>query len=147
MGLVAGLNALRIYLIKPLQDKVFIGHDMTVLKQLMWAVPVISLFLGFFSYLQNYIMSVIGLKATNDIRRAMFEHLQDLSLDYFSGTSTGKVLARFTNDLNALQNVIARAPIYLIRDGLTAVFNIGLIFYLNWRFALLTLPSSCPFRL
>jgi len=139
MGLVAGLNALRIYLIKPLQDKVFIGHDMMVLKQLMWAVPVISLFLGFFSYLQNYIMSVIGLKATNDIRRAMFEHLQELSLDFFSETSTGKVLARFTNDLTALQNVIARAPIYLIRDGLTAVFNIGLIFYLNWRFALLTL--------
>jgi len=139
MGLVAALNALRIYLVKPLQDKVFIGHDMTVLKQLIWAVPVISLLLGFFSYLQNYIMSVIGLKATNDIRRSMFDHLQELSLDYFSGTSTGKVLARFTNDLNALQNVIARAPIYLIRDGLTAVCNIGLIFYLNWRFALLTL--------
>jgi len=139
MGLVAGLNALRIYLVKPLQDQVFIGHDMAVLKELIWAVPVISLLLGLFSYLQNYIMAVIGLKATNDIRRSMFEHLQDLSLDYFSGTSTGKVLARFTNDLTALQNVIARAPIYLVRDGLTAICNIGLIFYLNWRFALLTL--------
>jgi len=139
MGLVAGLNALRIYLVKPLQDKVFIGHDMTVLKQLIWAVPVISLLLGFFSYLQNYIMAVIGLKAANDIRKKMFEHLQSLSLDFFTGASTGKVMARFTNDLTALQNVIARAPIYLVRDGLTAVCNIGLIFYLNWRFALLTL--------
>jgi subfamily B ATP-binding cassette protein MsbA len=144
MALAAGLNALRIYLVKPLQDKVFIGHDVRVLKQLLWAVPAISLFLGLFSYLQNYLMAVIGLKATNDIRKNMFDHMQGLSLDYFTGTSTGKVMARFTNDLTALQNVIARAPIYLVRDGLTAVGNIVLIFYLNWRFALLTM-AVLPF--
>ena len=74
----------------------------------------------------------------------MFAHIQELSLDFFTATSTGKVLARFTNDLAALQNVIARAPIYFIRDGLTAICNIGLIFYLNWHFALLTLATS-PF--
>ena len=139
MGLVAGLNALRIYLVKPLQDQVFTGHDVKMLKTLLWAVPVISLGLGLFSYVQNYLMSAIGLRATNDIRQKMFDHLQGLSLDYFTGTSTGKVMARFTNDLAALQNVISRAPIYFIRDGLTAILNIGLIFYLNWRFALLTM--------
>src|ERR1700690_386312 len=144
MGMVAALNALRIYLIKPLQDQVFIGHDLHMLKTLLWAVPVISLALGLFSYAQNYLMAAIGLRATNDIRQKMFDHLQVLSLDYFSGTSTGKVMARFTNDLAALQNVIARAPIYFIRDGLTAICNIGLIFYLNWRFALLML-SVLPF--
>ncbi len=144
MGMVAGLNALRIYLVKPLQDQVFIGHDLHMLKTLLWAVPVISLALGLFSYAQNYLMAAIGLRATNGIRQKMFDHLQGLSLDYFSGTSTGKVMARFTNDLAALQNVIARAPIYFIRDGLTAICNIGLIFYLNWRFALLTL-SVLPF--
>ncbi len=144
MGMVAGLNALRIYLVKPLQDQVFIGHDLHILKTLLWAVPVISLGLGLFSYAQNYLMAAIGLRATNDIRQKMFDHLQGLSLDFFTGTSTGKVMARFTNDLAALQNVIARAPIYFIRDGLTAICNIGLIFYLNWRFALLTL-SILPF--
>ncbi len=139
MGAVAGLNALRIYLVKPLQDQVFIAHDMRVLKQLLWAVPIISLLLGFFSYAQNYLMAYIGQHAVSDLRKKMFDHIQELSLDYFTATSTGKVLARFTNDLAALQTVIARTPIYLVRDGLTAICNIGLIFYLNWRFALLTL--------
>ena len=78
MGLVAALNALRIYLIKPLQDQVFIGHDMKMLNILIWAVPVISLALGLFSYVQNYLMSAIGLRATNDIRQKMFNHLQGL---------------------------------------------------------------------
>ena len=81
MGMVAALNALRIYLVKPLQDKVFIGHDMGVLMQLIWAVPVISLLLGLFSYVQNYLMASIGLRATNDIREKMFDHVQGLSLD------------------------------------------------------------------
>lgn len=145
MGMVAGLNALRIYLVKPLQDRVFLAHDMTMLKNLLWWVPLISLALGFFSYLQNYLMAYIGLNAVTDIRKQLFDHIQEQSMDFFSATSTGKVVARFTNDLNALQQVIARAPIYFIRDGLTAIFNIGLIFYLNWHFALFTvavLPLS-----
>lgn len=144
MGAVAALNAGRIYLIKPLQDKVFVGKDLSMLKTLIWAVPLISLGLGLFSYAQNYLMAAISIRAISDIRRKLFDHLQDLSLDYFTGTSTGKVMARFTNDLSALQQVIARAPIYFIRDGLTAIFNIGLIFYLNWRFALMTL-AILPF--
>jgi len=145
MGAVAALNAYRIYLVKPLQDQVFIAGDMKELKQLLWEVPVLSLLLGLFSYGQNYLMAAIAQESISDIRKKMFEHVQDLSLEYFTATSTGKVIARFTNDLTALQTVIARTPIYFIRDGLTAIANIGLIFYLNWHFALLTvavLPVS-----
>jgi ATP-binding cassette, subfamily B, bacterial MsbA len=145
MGGVAALNALRIYLIKPLQDQVFIGHDMSMLRHLLWLIPTISVLLGVFSYAQNYLMDSIGLRAIADLRNEMFDHVQIMSMDFFSATSSGKLVARFTNDLTALQNVIARAPIYFIRDGLTAILNIGLIFYLNWRFALITvgmLPVS-----
>jgi len=139
MGGVAGLNALRIYLIKPLQDQVFIGHDLSMLRSLLWWVPTISVLLGLLSYAQNYLMDSIGLSAAADLRKEMFDHIQVLSMDFFTTTSSGKLLARFTNDLTALQIVIARTPIYFIRDGLTAILNIGLIFYLNWRFALGTI--------
>jgi len=139
MGGVAGLGALRIYLIKPLQDQVFIGHDFSVLRTLLWEVPAISVVLGLLSYAQNYLMDAIGLSAAADIRKEMFDHIQVLSMDFFTTTSSGKLLARFTNDLTALQIVIARTPIYFIRDGLTAILNIGMIFYLNWRFALGTI--------
>ena len=138
MGAVAALNALRIYLVKPLQDQVFIGHDLSMLHQLLWWIPTISVSLGLFAYIQNYTMEFIGLRATGDIRQQLFDHVQLLSMDFFTASSSGKLVARFTNDLDALQKVIARAPIYLIRDGLTAICNIGLIFYLNWRFALMT---------
>src|SRR5690606_22883677 len=133
-----GLNALRIYLVKPLQDQVFLAHDWAMLRSLLWWVPAISVALGVLSYLQNYLMAKIGQHVVTDLRQQMFDHVQSLSMDFFTSTSTGKMLARFTNDLTALQQVVARAPVYLVRDGLTALFNIGFIFYLNWRFALFT---------
>jgi subfamily B ATP-binding cassette protein MsbA len=139
MGGVAALNALRIYLVKPLQDRVFLAHDWTMLRNMLWWVPTISLALGVLSYVQNYLMATIGQRAVTDLRRNMFDHVQSMSMDFFTATSTGKLMARFTNDLAALQQVIARTPIYLVRDGLTAIFNIALIFYLNWRFALMTI--------
>ncbi|OGR90944.1 MAG: hypothetical protein A2992_04130 [Elusimicrobia bacterium RIFCSPLOWO2_01_FULL_59_12] len=139
MGGVAGANALRIYLVKPLQDRVFLAHDWGMLRNLLWWLPALSVLLGVLSYAQNYLMASIGQRAITDLRKGMFDHVQLMSMDFFTGTSSGKLMARFTNDLTALQHVIARAPIYFVRDGLTALFNIGFIFYLNWRFALLTL--------
>ena len=144
MGLVAALNALRLWMIKPLQDRVFIAHDVSMLRTLIWGLPVLSVLLGFFSYLQNYWMVTLGLRVATDIRREMFEHLQSLSMDFFTASSSGEVTAYFTNDLTAVQNVIVRTPIYLVRDGLTAVGNIALIFYLNWRLALWTI-TLLPF--
>ena len=86
-------------------------------------------------------MAYVGQKAIGDPpRQHMFDHVQQMStLDFFQRVvDRKKWIARFTNDLTALQQVIARAPIYCaMRDGLTAIFNIGLVFYLNWRFALL----------
>src|ERR1700684_832831 len=86
MGGVAALNALRIYLIKPLQDQVFIAHDLSMLHNLLWWIPVISIFLGIFSYVQNYLMDSIVVYAIADLRKEMFDHVQTLSMDFFSTT-------------------------------------------------------------
>jgi subfamily B ATP-binding cassette protein MsbA len=136
MGLVAGLTAARIYLIKPLQNRVFIEGDMTTLQSLILWLPVISIALAFAAYLQNYLMAVVGQRAVADMRQEMFDHVQRMSMDFFSASSTGRVIALFTNDLAALQHVIARAPIYCVRDGLTVLINIAMMFHLSWRFAL-----------
>ena len=97
MGGVAGLNALRIYLVKPLQDKIFQAHDWGTLRTLLWAVPTISIALGLFSYIQNYLMAAISQRAINDLRKEMFDHVQSMSMDFFTATSSGKLMARFTN--------------------------------------------------
>src|SRR5689334_9172828 len=93
MGGVAALNALRIYLVKPLQDRVFIAHDMEMLRHLLWWVPAISVALGLFSYAQNYLMASIGQRAVTDIRKQLFDHLQSLSMDFFSANASGKMVA------------------------------------------------------
>src|SRR5438552_7060541 len=90
MGGVAGLNALRIYLVKPLQDRVFLVHDWGMLHHLMWWVPTISIVLGGLSYAQNYLMESIGQRSIADLREEMFDHVQTMSMDFFAATSSGK---------------------------------------------------------
>ncbi len=139
MAGVAGMTALTMYLIKPVLDQVFIGRDLNTLYRLLVALPAIFILKGFLSYGQNYWMAYIGLHVIADLREQLFRHLQELSMEFFTHKSTGKVIARFTNDLNALQQVIARTPIYLIRDGLTAISLVGVLFSLSWKFSLMTL--------
>lgn len=139
MAGVAALTALPLYLVQPILDKVFIGHDLPMLYRMLWALPLIFVLKGLFGYGQNYLMAYIGLKAVSDLRQQLFDHLQALSLDFYTAKSTGKVVARLTNDMTALQQVIARTPIYLVRDGLTAIFLIGWLIYTSWKFTLMTL--------
>jgi ATP-binding cassette, subfamily B, bacterial MsbA len=145
MAGVSGLTALMPYLIKPILDKVFIARDVHILYKYLALLPVLGIGKGILSYWQNYLMAFIGLRAVTDLRKQLFDHMQGLSIDFFGSRPTGKTMAIFTNDLAALQQVIARTPIYLVRDGLTAIGLVGFLFYLSWKFTLLTLtllPAS-----
>ena len=136
---VAALTALTMYLIKPALDQVFIAHDYHVLMMLVWGLPALFIIKGVLTFIQNYLMAYIGVQVVANMREELFVHVQALSMDFFTHRSTGKVIARFTNDLSAIQQVVAKTPIYLIRDGLTALCLIGVLFQLSWRFTLITI--------
>jgi subfamily B ATP-binding cassette protein MsbA len=136
---VAALTALTMYLIKPALDQVFIAHDYHFLNMLVWGLPVLFIVKGVLTFIQNYLMVCIGVHVVADMREELFVHLQSLSMDFFTHRSSGKVMARFTNDLNAVQQVVAKTPIYLIRDGLTALCLVGVLFTLSWRFTLIAI--------
>src|SRR6266480_49896 len=145
MAGVSGLTALTMYLIKPILDNVFIAHDQKMLFMIIVLMPVLFVAKGLLSFGQNYWMAYICVAAVADMRRDLFAHVHTLSLDFFNARSTGKVVARFTNDLAALQQVIGRIPIYLVRDGLTALCLVGVLISLSWKFTLITvgvLPVS-----
>src|SRR5258708_5714323 len=139
MAGVAALTALTMYAIKPVLDKVFIGHDRHMLVLLITVMPALYVVKSLLTFGHNYLVSLIALDAVGDLRKDLFAHLQTLSMDFFTTRSSGKITARMTNDLAALQQVIARIPVYLVRDGLTALCLVGVLFSLSWKFSLATL--------
>ncbi len=141
---VAVFNGASFYLLKPIVDQVFVSRDFTMLWLAIVAVPSLIALKTIFSYVQNYLMSWIGQRVVQQVREDLFRHLHALPLDFFAEHESSEILSRVTNDLNTLQSTLNSVPLYLIRDSLTLLVLLGVLFWLDWRFAMLAL-LSVPF--
>jgi len=139
MALVAALTAAPVWLVRFVMDNVLIAKDWKMLLTITLAFPAVYLIKGIFTYIQNYLMQYIGHSIVRDIRQNLYEHLQGLSLDFYHRTNTGNLMSRVTNDTTTFQTAMVQVPIQIIRDGLTLIFLVATLLYLNWKFALITL--------
>ena len=142
MIVVSAFNGLGILLLKPIVDGVFIAKDIRMLALAVAVVPLLVALKAVASYIQNYLMSWIGQRVSQQIREDLFRHLHLLPLEFYSGLRGADVLSLVTGDLTLAQNALTALPVYLIRDTLTVVFLVASLFMLDWRLALLTLLGS-----
>ncbi len=108
----------------------------TILFYFAAVILLIAVFRGFFHYIQKYYMAYIGQHIVKDIRNRLFRHLSYQSMGYFIVNKTGQLMSRLTNDVKYLEKSIVKIPTQLIRDGITFLFTLALLFYLSWRWAL-----------
>lgn len=139
MAMVALATTLIIWLIRTAVDEVLIAKDSEKLLLVAGLLPLIYLLKGVFSYGQNYLMNQIGQAILRDIRNQLYAHIQQLSLDFFHRNSTGNLMSKITNDTSQLRVSLTQVPVQIIRDGLTLIFLLVTIFYLHWKFALITI--------
>ena len=139
MAAVAALNGGVVYLLKPTVDYVFMHKDVHTLHKLLIAIPAVFLLKMVSTYTQNYLMNYVSQRAVQKLREDLFRHLHSLSLDFFWKSKSGDVLSRMTHDLARLQDGLQDLPLYAIRDGLTMVVLIGIMFWINWAFSLFAL--------
>ena len=126
MVLVALLTTSVVWLIRTVVDDVLIARDTQKLLYIAALVPVMYLFKGVFSYIQNYLMNLISQSVVRDMRLELYTHLQRLSLDFYHRNSTGHLMSRITNDSNQLQSSITQYP-FAIRDGWSLMFLLSTI--------------------
>ena len=122
------------------------AHD-TTMRPLLGFVGlffVARLFNAGFVYGQRRLNPWLGGRITMDIRMALYDKFQQLSLGYYDKRSTGSVMARVTNDAENLWDFLADGIPWLISNVLT-LLGIGFVlFRLNWQLALLMLTPG-PF--
>ncbi|HAH05319.1 MAG TPA: ABC transporter permease [Elusimicrobia bacterium] len=138
MVLVSVFNGATVWLLKPVVDKVFIQRDIAMLKTLLFLVPLVFFCKMVLNFTQVYLMCWISQRATRAIRADLFRHLHGLSMDFFWKSRSGEVLSRVTSDLTNVQSALQFTPLYLIREGFTALVLLTSLFVLNWRFACLS---------
>ncbi len=98
------------------------------------------------SYIDNYYTESIGQWVANDLRVRIYEHLHRLSLAYYDQAQTGTLLSTITNDVSTVQSFASGSTLGILVDLMTIVGMLGLMFWLNWDFALIAVGVT-PFLL
>jgi subfamily B ATP-binding cassette protein MsbA len=110
------------------------------------ATIVIAALSALASYIDNYYTESVGQWVANDLRIRIYEHLHRLSLAYYDRTQTGTLLSTLTSDVATVQNFASSSTLGILVDMMTIVGMLGLMFWLNWDFALIAVGVT-PFLL
>lgn len=139
MVFVSLLTSAQAFLVKPALDEIFLKKDEKSLFLLPLAIILLFLLKGLFDYGQAYLMNYVGLRIVADLREKLYQHIQRLSLSFFTKTSTGTLISRITYDVGLIQSSVSNTITGLIKDVFTILGLIGVLFYQHWKFALLAL--------
>ncbi|MEK7818271.1 MAG: ABC transporter ATP-binding protein [Bacteroidota bacterium] len=99
---------------------------------------------GYMTYLTRQTIIVVSRKIEFDLRNDFLEHIQKLPMSFFQHTSTGDLMARATNDIASVRNVLGPGIMYPVDTLLTLIFALGIMLTKDWS---LTLYSLIPLPL
>jgi ATP-binding cassette, subfamily B, multidrug efflux pump len=94
---------------------------------------------GLFQYWMRVIIIGISRDIEYDLRNDLFRHLVELSPDYYGRVRTGDIMARATNDLNAVRMMLGPGIMYWAETSLTFLLAIVVMVTVDWRLAVLAI--------
>src|SRR4051812_27990331 len=138
------LGIINPYLLKVLIDDVIVGGQYDKLNlyvALMIIVPIVS---GLIGVGQSYLNNLIGQSVMQDLRNALYAHLQSLPLRFFTATRTGEIQSRLANDVGGVQAVVTDTAASITSNLAVTISTVIAMFLLSWQLTLLSLGIT-PF--
>ncbi len=135
MLLVAGSTASLAHLMQPVIDEIFIAKDTSVLLPICFSIFFIFMIKGLASYFESIIMAQVGEGIICDIRKSLYSKIISLDVHFFDQTHSSTLTSRFITDTNLLNNIFSRTISNLVKDFLTLIFLVTLMFYKDWFLA------------
>ncbi len=132
------------YFVKIAIDSGLTARNYDVLLSTVLAYLAASCFQWVCTYYRINIMAWVGQAVIYDLRTTLFNHLQRLSLGFFSHYSVGRVITRVINDVETLRDFLTWAVLAITRNIFTLALIIVVMLNMNLRLALLTF-SVLPF--
>jgi ABC-type multidrug transport system, ATPase and permease components len=106
----------------------------------IFVIFIVSLIANFiFRYTHTYLLQYIGQQVMRDIRMTIFGHIQRMSLAFFDRNPVGRLLTRITNDVDSLNEFLTQGFVAIMADFVTLFGIIIVMFWLNWRLALISI--------
>jgi ATP-binding cassette subfamily B protein len=146
LGLISALIVLTVsigvvnpILLKLVIDNLLGPQDLGLLYLqcgLMIVLPIISSLIGVW---QSFLSNVVGQRVMDDLRLALYSHLQWMPLRFFTETRTGEIQSRISNDVGGVQSVVTDTAASLLSNFATVATTVIAMTVLDWRLTILSL--------
>jgi ATP-binding cassette, subfamily B, bacterial len=140
----AGISIYQPFLLRKALDVGILEHNETVLTTTVLAMIAISIFTNATSVWQTYMSNVVGQRVMHDLRAAVYQHLQKMSLAFFTRTRTGEVQSRIANDIGGLDSVVTTTATTIAQNATTVIASLVAMCLLDWRLAIISLVFVPP---
>ncbi|MEY3465842.1 MAG: lipid A export permease/ATP-binding protein MsbA [Steroidobacteraceae bacterium] len=144
MATFASTDAALAYLVQRFLGGAFVDPD----PRIVWAVPIGAVVLFFLrgvgDYVSNYFPGWVGRQIIKAMRADLFAHYLRLPTRYYESAASGQMLSRLTYNIELVAEATTNAVTVLIRDTLTIVGLLGMLFWYNWRLAAFVLALAPP---
>jgi len=147
--LVAILATSFIGLINPILLKLLIDEaipklDFGLLNLFVGLMIVLPIFSGLIGVGQSYLNNIIGQSVMQDLRTALYTHLQRMPLRFFTETRTGEIQSRLANDVGGVQSVVTDTASSVTANIAVAISTVIAMIIIDWRLTVLSLGLT-PF--
>ena len=144
MLLFAATDSALAFLVQKFLAGAFVEPD----PRIIWAIPLgaVLLFLlrGIGDYVSNYFPGWVGRQVIKSMRGELFAHYLRLPVRYYEQAATGDLLSRLTLNIERVAEATTNSVTVLIRDTLTIIGLIGMLFWYDWQLAAFVLLLAPP---
>ena len=126
----------------PSRGKVLLPVNIPLLEVLVGIMIGITIVTGAIGVLQTYITNRVGQRVMEELRNRLYEHLQGMSLRFFTGTRTGEIQSRLTNDVGGIQSVVTDTATSLLSNIVTLLSTLVAMLVLSWQLTVLSLAIT-----
>ena len=137
--LLAGSTSSVAYLLDPAIKQLFVNKDQKFLYLIPFLIVLAFAVKGISLYLAKVIMISVSEEVRKDIQTDMFSSLIVADTKLVDNKHSGKFIANLTNDVNTITNLVSTAILNLFKDSLTLIGLLAVMFYQNWRLALISI--------
>lgn len=97
---------------------------------------VVTLVVGYF---QTVMLNTIGQRVMYDLREQIFRKLQTIELSFYDANPVGRMITRLTTDVDSLNEVFTAGLVEVLGDVVLIAGALGMMFYFNWKLAIVSL--------
>ena len=135
----AGMGLVFPLILQGLINTIFAQGSLSQLNRITLFLIVMFFVRAVFMYIESYQLSYVGERIVVDLRTQTYEHMQNLSLRFYTDRRVGELISRLSSDVTVVRTGLTNNLAMLLSQGITFIGSLALMLWLNWQLTIFIL--------